>query len=486
MSFRKFIFLLLAFAYLASYSQRKREIDSLEFAFKNCKDDKTKVLLYEALSKLHGKNDQVKGLKLAEEGLVFAKKINYEVGEAHMMEAFASNYFNSKPVLSKEYFDKARVIYNRHNEKAREGYVTGAVGSCLMKEGNYKAASEAYLTSLNLLEKYGDKKEMGQMLNNMMALNIYIGNYNEALNYGYRSLKLKKEIGDIPGLASIYGNIGTCFYNMGQHDSSLANNLRAIEIRKSLNDIDGLALSCNNIAGDYAQRNDYRKAAKYLGLAKNAYEHNGDLAGLTLCLTNMAELQALQGEFGAALTNCNRGLKIAKEIESLDDTKNALKVLSGIQEKMGKHKDALISFKEYTTIKDSLGDIERGNNIMEIQAKFESEKKEEQIKVLEKNKKIQELELTNKEENIRQHRIILFFISGGFAIVIILSFFIFKSYREKKKANIIISLQKQEVEKAKELVEEKQKEIIDSILYAKRIQQSLMPTEKYIERNLKK
>jgi hypothetical protein len=59
-------------------------------------------------------------------------------------------------------------------------------------------------------------------------------------------------------------------------------------------------------------------------------------------------------------------------------------------------------------------------------------------------------------------------------------YFIYKAFTRIKQKNKIISLQKREVEKAKQLVEHKQTEILDSIKYAKRIQQSLLPTEKYI------
>ena len=61
-----------------------------------------------------------------------------------------------------------------------------------------------------------------------------------------------------------------------------------------------------------------------------------------------------------------------------------------------------------------------------------------------------------------------------------------RAYQQKNKANKIITLQKKETERQKEIVQAKQKEILDSIRYAKRIQQSLMPTEKYIERNVNK
>ncbi|MBP9794238.1 MAG: hypothetical protein KBC56_09600, partial [Flavobacterium sp.] len=74
----------------------------------------------------------------------------------------------------------------------------------------------------------------------------------------------------------------------------------------------------------------------------------------------------------------------------------------------------------------------------------------------------------------------------GIALLLLFSIYIYRGYKQKQKANEIIALQKEEVEMQKTLVEEKQKEILDSIHYAKRIQESLLPTEKYIERVLKK
>ena len=56
---------------------------------------------------------------------------------------------------------------------------------------------------------------------------------------------------------------------------------------------------------------------------------------------------------------------------------------------------------------------------------------------------------------------------------------LYKRNKAKQKINLIISEQKK-------LVEEKQKDILDSIHYAKRIQQSLLPTEKYIQHSLKR
>jgi hypothetical protein len=63
--------------------------------------------------------------------------------------------------------------------------------------------------------------------------------------------------------------------------------------------------------------------------------------------------------------------------------------------------------------------------------------------------------------------------------VLLFAGFIFRSLRITRK-------QKQIIEQQKHLVEEKQKEILDSIHYARRIQTALLPTDKYIEKSLKR
>jgi hypothetical protein len=65
----------------------------------------------------------------------------------------------------------------------------------------------------------------------------------------------------------------------------------------------------------------------------------------------------------------------------------------------------------------------------------------------------------------------------GLLLVLTFAIFLYRGYLQKRKINI-------EITKQKEIIEAKQKEIIDSIRYAKRIQLSLLPTERYIEKSL--
>jgi hypothetical protein len=116
------------------------------------------------------------------------------------------------------------------------------------------------------------------------------------------------------------------------------------------------------------------------------------------------------------------------------------------------------------TLNDSLFNEEKDKEITRKEMNYEFEKKEAAAKVEQEKKDV-------------VTKIVIYSISSGFLLVLLLAGLIFRGYRQKQKANVIIGRQKQ-------LVEEKQKEILDSIHYAKRIQRSLLPTEKYIHKSL--
>jgi hypothetical protein len=119
-----------------------------------------------------------------------------------------------------------------------------------------------------------------------------------------------------------------------------------------------------------------------------------------------------------------------------------------------------------------------------MQIKYETEKKETENALL-----VTKNELSDKA--IKNQKNIIIFIIGGLVLTLVFAFFIFRGLKKQKLANTIISQQKKDVEdknvlihSQKELLEEKQKEILDSINYARRIQGAHLPTDKYINKSL--
>jgi hypothetical protein len=192
-----------------------------------------------------------------------------------------------------------------------------------------------------------------------------------------------------------------------------------------------------------------------------------------------------------ALNYYLKAYSIFKERKALDNLRSLCFNISQIYKQQKQFEKALIFHEEYSSLKDSIYNNESNKQLLEIEAKYENEKKENQISLLSQEKKLKELELAQIAESNTRNKIIAIILSIAFVFVIVLLAYINKLNNARKEANINLKQKNDEVIKQKEtieiqktLVEEKQKSIIDSIQYAKRIQQALLPSENYMERNI--
>ena len=109
-----------------------------------------------------------------------------------------------------------------------------------------------------------------------------------------------------------------------------------------------------------------------------------------------------------------------------------------------------------------------------MNTKYDSEKKDKELikKDAEINKQLAETE----KQNLQRNAFII-----GFSLVLVLAFFIYRGYRQKKTANGLLEEKNILIENQKQLVEEKNLKITESINYAKRIQQAILPSQEMIK-----
>jgi len=158
--------------------------------------------------------------------------------------------------------------------------------------------------------------------------------------------------------------------------------------------------------------------------------------------------------------------------------------LSMLYTKTNRFQLALEHYRNSMSIKDTLFNIEKNSEVTRKEMNYEFDKKEAVAEAVHKKELENQQAIAN--EKSRKQSIITWSVIFGFILVATFAAFIFSSLRTTRKQKKIIELQKEQVEKQKQIVENHQKEIIDSITYARRIQNSLLPTEKYIEKNIKR
>jgi serine phosphatase RsbU (regulator of sigma subunit) len=290
-------------------------------------------------------------------------------------------------------------------------------------------------------------------------------NDNKTIEFFLRSLKIDKELADKDGMSTCYNNIGLVYEGQGNYDQAIKYYLNSLKISEELNDKNGIVLVSGNIAN------------LHINIADSSLVHGKRDR-------NWEEHIKKAIEYG------ENAYMIAKEINSSSAIYRAVETLYRIYKVTGNYKKSLEFAELFIITKDSIFSEEKTNALAEMGAKYETEKKQLKIAKLQKQKELDDITIeTSLDKNQKLQIIIISFIFF-FLIVVVFSITLFKMFRQKRKANLIlaaknfeiqqkneeISFQHDFVNKQKEHIEIIHKKVTDSINYAKRIQEAVFPT----------
>ncbi|HXB40849.1 MAG TPA: SpoIIE family protein phosphatase [Bacteroidia bacterium] len=436
MKFNSKIFFLLAFLLIGSisFSQDKRRIDSVRALLKNpAITDKTKAWALAQLGWDVSYFDLEEGLKYAEEAIALSKKNNYMKELAHATNVAGTIYMDlGNYPLAMDYLLKATQYYSAMNDKKGEAIAYGNLGIIYTRRGEIRK-----------------------------ALNSYFIDYHYFIEKGGK------------GLLSAFLNIGSTYHQMKMFDSSLYF-LNLALIQKGIDSLQKSSVY-NNLASAYSDMNDLKTAKLYIVKAITVVQDTTQKYYLAEHYMVLGNIEAKLKNFPAALTAANRALTLSKETGVKEFEKNALETLSHIYEMQGNTAKSLEYYKLFTSVKDSLINQENERSVKFMEAKFETEKKEKEIELLSKDKKL-------GEEKIARDKILInAFIFGGIVLFLALSFSIY-AFVNKRKANKKLVVLNNEVHKQRNQLLEKNTAITDSIQYARRIQNALLTSEQYIKK----
>ena len=242
-----------------------------------------------------------------------------------------------------------------------------------------------------------------------------------------------------------------------------------------------------NIGNVYCLKNNYEKALEYYKQALKINEEIGERSGISSSMINIGILYSKQNKFENAMDYINRGLAIATGIKNKQLIKSCYEELSSIYVKTDNYKQAYKYYELYSSIKDTLYSQENSKNMAEFETKYQTTKKEKEIKILTQGKLLQEADIS-RQKILRNSFIV------GFILILMLALFIFRSYRQKQSANRELDLKNKKIENAYNIIEaksneleishteiaEKNKDITNSISYAKRIQRAMLPHRSHL------
>ena len=386
-------------------------------------------------------------------------------------------------------FDKAFDCYNKCITIAQEIGDTykiiicyNSIGDINRVKGNYVKALEYFNKSMNLAKNTGNKRPLAYSLNTLGDIYSAQKEFNKALKFYEEAIKIANEIDDKLRVSNIYNSMGSAHQLLHHKDMAIECFNRSISIAEEIGNTDNIALSYSRIGSMKYDDNKLNEAIEYFQKAYKLSEETGNAGQMCDDLRDLGQCYFDIKDYNKAKNVAEKSLAIAKEAELLENIKTSAFLLYKINSGLNNSNEALDMLSLYIESKDSLSNEEQVKKFaaVEYEAKEESLKAEQEAK-----EKTYKAERAREEEELKRQKTIRYAFTIGFVLVLVLVVVVYRNLRENKKKNKIILEQKKEVEHAKELVEEKHKEITDSINYAERIQRTFLATEENLNENLK-
>ena len=345
-----------------------------------------------------------------------------------------------------EYHFKSLKIEEEMGKKAGMADSYNNIALIYRAQNKSEDSYRMFLKTLKLSEELKDSKRMGMACVNIGLMYQDQNNYTSAIKFFLQALKVYEEIKYKKGLAYCYNNLGNTYFHQKKYSEALDMHLKSLKIKEEIHDKRGISSSLLNIGRSYSEQGKYKEALNYLERSIKIKEEIGDKSGIANVSINIAEVYIQQKQYPKALDFIRKGFEIAKEVGAKEVIEDAYKGYAEIYAKLGNYPKAYEFHNLYSDIKDSILNENNLKHINELSAKYENEKKEQEIVLLNKDKKIQE---TQFQAELKQQTILRNVFIGGFVLVLLLAFVSVVGYRQKIKSNAIIALKNEEISKQK-------------------------------------
>lgn len=412
------------------------------------------------------------------------------------------------------------------------------LGMTYAQMGRYSESMELYIQSLKMHEQLQNKQGKASVLNSIGVLFFYQGDYSNALDFLLRALPLRIEMNDLQGVSYQYNNIGLVFRDVKEYDKAIENLKKSWAIKIQLNDRRGISNSLMNIGSVFLLQNKldsaliyfdqaaiikeqlrdrgglantnrfkgeayrklklYDKSSSFLDLALQTYRDLNELRGQVESIIQLAITYNEMGKNAQALNLMEEAEKIVSTSQMLDLKDQIYINLYEFHNQLNDCKKSLFYYKQYVAAHDSLIGQNNLKKMLTIQLRAEYDV------LMEKSTTLKDAEILRVKKGERSKTLLAYFFMVAFGLTLITSGLFLYTLRNKQKVNNELGHQQMEVERQKcELIEQRdeleiQKNLViyqrdriinmltdlgESIDYAKKIQQAILPTPTLLQQH---
>jgi signal transduction histidine kinase/uncharacterized protein HemY len=378
------------------FFQAKAQVnyDSLENNLANyLQNDTTKVYLLTDLAKSYLQNAvKVDTAKMyVDEALDLAQSLKNLKALAYALDAkgvyerstaryYTAIYYHEQALeIAKQLKDKYLIIVTNNN-----------IGVAYRRMGDTASALPYHLKALELSKESNDIYNITYALNCLGNLYYQTNELEKALQHFRQAQKLDLKINNLLGLAINMNNVGGIFRKRGNYDSAMLYYEKSLELNTKIRNIKGISICYDDLGVTYSLLKDYEKALHYLKKALQIAYASKDIIYVARIYMHIGTAYLDREDPQKAMYYLTKSIAMANEIKAKGVVQESYEELSRAHNQLGDYKQSLEYYQIAMRYKDTLTNDEKTKQMAYLQAKFENEQKDIQIKVLKQENALKE------------------------------------------------------------------------------------------------
>lgn len=379
-----------------------------------------------------------------------------------------SVYFDmNDPAMALSYYTKAYENAKAYKQTENEMVILNNLGATYKSAGLYDLALETFRKALELNKVFKDEFQEGQIYLNIATVYNQRGATKQGFEYDQYAYRIFKKAGNLRQLSIVVYNL-TISARQAKNLKATGEYIREMEsIAIQLDEKEYYASLHHTTANYLLHLENYREALHEIDRALSYTDSMQDSYQYSIMLLVKSDCYKGMGQYASAMLYTDRGISLLAGMNDPTALGKAYMSKSAIYRGMHDYQNALTYYEKANDLKDSVITDDFDTKVATLNSFNQLDRKE------------RELELSNKEkekvsaENKRQYTLLIGSVIVGFLIIVLLALS-WRAYKRKQKDNALLEEQKAVISHQKDMVEEKQKEILDSILYAEQIQRTLL------------
>jgi signal transduction histidine kinase len=337
----------------------------------------------------------------ARKSIKLNRSINYKKGEGHAMLVLAnSNLLQAQYDSSALLLSKAIMLFESVDYPTGVASALSSLGNVYDLKSDYQNSVATYLKALAIYDKLNDRYGASLIYQGLAETYRKQKMYDKAMAYQHKQLSFYKSLNNVPNIASAFIGLGTIHQDKKNYDSALYYYNQSQIIYERLNDKYSVGIALNNIGDIYRLTKSYERAIHYYKKSLRICNEINDVEGSVYPLDGLGVIYTQQGNFSLAAQSLESARRTATKINLPALLSDIYLHSSQLDSARQNYKMAYDWFKKHSQLKDSLQSLDNTKAIAEMQARFESEKKDREIAFLNEEQRLKETERIRERNSL--------------------------------------------------------------------------------------